>query len=68
MQPLSLTSLFLGLGAVLAYAAPALVGDRLSVAATRLFAVVRMGFARFGGAVEFVWSNCRVSVLRPPCL
>ncbi|MEQ1534674.1 MAG: cytochrome c biogenesis protein CcsA [Burkholderiaceae bacterium] len=31
-----MTSLFLGLGAVLAYATPALVGDRLSVAATRL--------------------------------
>ena len=33
---ISATSLFLGLGAVLAYATPALVGDRLSVAATRL--------------------------------
>jgi ABC-type uncharacterized transport system permease subunit len=33
---ISTTSLFLGLGAVLAYAIPALVGDRLSVAATRL--------------------------------
>ncbi len=33
---ISATSLFLGLGAVLAYAIPALVGARLSVAATRL--------------------------------
>lgn len=33
---ISATSLFLGLGAVVAYATPALVGDRLSVAATRL--------------------------------
>ena len=33
---ISITSLFLGLGAVSAYATPALVGDRLSVAATRL--------------------------------
>jgi ABC-type uncharacterized transport system permease subunit len=33
---ISATSLFLGLGAVLAYAVPALMGDRLSVAATRL--------------------------------
>ncbi len=33
---ISSTSLFLGLGAVAAYATPALVGDRLSVAATRL--------------------------------
>ena len=33
---ISITSLFLGLGAVAAYATPALVGDRLSVAATRL--------------------------------
>lgn len=34
---ISATSLFLGLGAVMAYATPALVGARLSVAATRLF-------------------------------
>ncbi len=33
---ISATSLFLGLGAVAAYATPALVGDRLSLAATRL--------------------------------
>ena len=33
---ISITSLFLGLGAVAAYATPALVGDRLSVAVTRL--------------------------------
>ena len=54
---ISATSLFLGLGAVLAYATPALVGDRLSVAATRLLLVVCLGFARFGGAMEFVWSR-----------
>jgi ABC-type uncharacterized transport system permease subunit len=34
---ISMTSLFLGLGAVLAYATPALVGTRLSLAVTRLF-------------------------------
>jgi ABC-type uncharacterized transport system permease subunit len=33
---ISATSLFLGLGAVVAYATPALVGERLSVAATRM--------------------------------
>jgi ABC-type uncharacterized transport system permease subunit len=33
---ISATSLFLGLGAVLAYAIPALVGDKLSLAATRV--------------------------------
>jgi ABC-type uncharacterized transport system permease subunit len=33
---ISATSLFLGLGAVVSYATPALVGERLSVAATRM--------------------------------
>jgi ABC-type uncharacterized transport system permease subunit len=33
---ISTTSLFLGLGAVVSYATPALVGERLSVAATRM--------------------------------
>ncbi len=36
LDAISTTSLFLGLGAVLAYAIPALVGERLSVTVTRL--------------------------------
>ncbi|MEN9984086.1 MAG: hypothetical protein RI918_2055 [Pseudomonadota bacterium] len=74
---ISATSLFLGLGAVLAYAIPALVGDKLSLAATRVMLWCAWGL--HGLAV--LWSlfgvspddlprfgfAFRASVLRPRC-